>query len=99
MPDENIVFNRDAFADEGVARYLAAPAHLGVLLNLDEGPYFGLFADLTAIQVDELRELDVLAELYIRGNTAVFVHRRTNSPLFRIDRSAASSIRTMRSPA
>ncbi len=52
----------DAFADEGVAGNLAARADVGVLLNLDKGADLGVVADLTAVEIDELRELDVLAQ-------------------------------------
>src|SRR5271170_3854365 len=99
MADEDVVFNLHTLANEGVTRYLAAPADSGVLLNFNERPYLGFVADFTSVQVDELRELDPLAKLYVRGNTAEFAHRRIISPLLRIDSSAASSIRTMRKPA
>ena len=71
----------------------------GILLNFDERADFRFVADFAAVQVDELGKLHVLAELYVRGNAAVFVHRRTNSPLFLMDCSAASSMRTTRRPA
>ena len=40
---------------------LQRSADRGVLLDLDERADLGLVADLAAVQVDELRELDVLA--------------------------------------
>ena len=99
MPNENIVFNRDAFADERVARYLASAPNLGVFLNLDEGSDFRFFADLAAIQIDEFRELDVFAELYIRSKLQYSFTGEPTLPSFGSTRSAASSIRTMRKPA
>ena len=101
MTNEDVVLNRDAFADERMARDLAAPPDTRILLNLDEGADLGFVADLAAVKIDELRKFDGLAELYIRPDRAEFVlaHRRTSSPLFWIDASAASSMRTTRSPA
>ena len=60
MPDEDFVLDRHAFADEGMTRYLAPLADLGILLNLDEGPDFCVITDLATIEVDEFRELYVL---------------------------------------
>ena len=44
-----------------------------VLLNLDEGADLRLVADLAAVQVDELRELDVLPELDVGSDADVVV--------------------------
>src|SRR2546425_2811162 len=63
VADEHLVLERHALADEGVARHLAAAADAGALLDLDEGPDLGAVADLAAVEVDELVEDDVLAEL------------------------------------
>ena len=60
MADEDVVLDRHAFTDEGVARNLAPPADLCILLDLDERSDLRFVADLAAVQVDELRELDVL---------------------------------------
>ena len=54
VADEDVVLNRDAFADERMARDLAALADAGVLLDLDEGADLRFVADLATVQVDEL---------------------------------------------
>ena len=99
VADEDVVLDGHAFADERVAGNLALTAHRSVLLNFHERSDFGVVADFAAVQIDEFGKLHTLAELYVRGNAAVFVHRRTNSPLCLMDCSAASSMRTTRRPA
>ena len=101
VTDEDVVLDRHALANEGVARDLAAPSNPRVLLDLNKSADLCFVADLAAVQIDELRKLDGLAELHIRRNRAEFVlvHRRTSSPLFWIEASAASSMRTTRNPA
>ena len=68
MADENIVLNRYAFADERVARHFASPAHARILLNLDECSDLCFVSNLASIQIDEFRQLDVLAKLDVRRN-------------------------------
>ena len=63
VADEDVVLDRHAFADERVARDLAAAADRRVLLDLDERADLRLVADLAAVEVDELRQPDVLPEL------------------------------------
>ena len=72
-----MVFYRDAFADERVARNLAAPPDSRVLLNLDEGADLGLVPDPTPIEIDELPEPDVLAERDIRSDRKILISVRT----------------------
>src|SRR2546425_6701390 len=77
VADEDVVLDRHAFTDEGVARNLAPPADLRIFLDLDERPDLRFVADLAAVQVDELRELDVLPQLDVGRNVHRFVHRQT----------------------
>lgn len=44
-----------------MARDLAIFADPGVLLNFHKGAYFGAVADCAAIEIDELRQLHLLA--------------------------------------
>src|SRR2546428_1132789 len=88
VADEDVILDRHAFTDEGVARNLAAPADLRILLDLDERPDLRFVADLAAVQVDELRELDVLPQLDVGRNTEVFVHRHTPPALPRPSQQA-----------
>ncbi len=60
VADEDVVLDRHTFADERVTRDLAAPPDGRVFLDLDERPDRRLIADLAAVEIDELRELDVL---------------------------------------
>ena len=80
MTDEDVVFDRHAFADERVAGDLAVLSDLGVLLNLDKGADLGVVADLAAVEVDELGELDVLARASRRRNAQVVAHSSTGLP-------------------
>ena len=72
MADEDVVLDRHAFADEGVGGDLAVPADEGALLDLDEGPDLGIVADRAAVEVDEGENLDVLAQLDVGRDPAVF---------------------------
>ena len=63
VSDKDLVFDRHAFTNEGMARYFAPTADFGILLNLDKGPNFCIVTDLAAIEVDEFRELHVLPNL------------------------------------
>jgi hypothetical protein len=63
VANENVVFNGDAFADEGMARDLTIVPYGGVLLDFDEGADFDVVADGATVEVDELGKFDVLAKL------------------------------------
>ena len=75
MSDEDVVFNHHTLADEGVAGDLAALADAGILLDLDESPDLGLVPDLASVQIDELRQPDLGAQLDVLGDGAELVHR------------------------
>src|SRR5262249_38270825 len=49
VADEDIVFNFDPFANEGVAGNLATIADAGVFLNFDESAYLCLVSDLASV--------------------------------------------------
>jgi hypothetical protein len=49
VADEDVVFNRDAFADKAVGRNLAATAYVGSFLDFDERADLRLGADATSI--------------------------------------------------
>src|SRR5712691_7097947 len=80
VPDEDLILDGDAFADERVARNLAATAHLRVLLDLDERADFGFVANLAAVQVDELPKRDVVPQLDVRRNGLLLVHQHQQAP-------------------
>ena len=62
MSDENIVFDGDTFANEGMRRNLTPTSNDGVLLNLDKGSDFGIVAYRATVQVDQFRLEDLYAE-------------------------------------
>src|SRR5208283_2413580 len=68
MANEDVVFYGHPFADEGMARNLAVLADRGIFLDLDKRAYPGIVANLTAIEVYELRELDVFTKPHIIGD-------------------------------
>ena len=53
VPNEHIVFDNHAFANKGVARYLAPATDPGVLLDFYERADFTFVADFATIQVNE----------------------------------------------
>src|SRR5688572_1835811 len=71
MADEDLILDGHAFTDERMARDLAAAADAGVFLDFDEGADFGFVADVAAVEVDELRQFDVLAKLDVRSDAGV----------------------------
>src|SRR6185295_6019700 len=95
---EHVVLDVDAFAHERVARDLHAAADADALLDLDEGADLGLVSDLAAIQVHEVENAHIPAQLDVCSNRLKF-HRRIRFPSCRSDCSAASSSETTRTPA
>src|SRR5262249_25610830 len=98
-------FDGYAFADEAVARDFAVHSYPCSLLYLDERSNLRPASNLAAVKIDELVDLYVFAERYIVGyalaETALLsgFHMRGLSRSFFMDRSAASSSSTTRSPA
>src|SRR5690606_8836582 len=54
VADEHAVLDNDAFADEGMARYLAVLANTGVLLDFHEAADATVPADRAAVEIDEV---------------------------------------------
>ena len=63
VSDKDVVLNDDAFADKGVAGYLAALADKGIFLNFDECADFCIASNLATVQIDEFCEPDVFTQL------------------------------------
>src|SRR5260370_37967684 len=99
MADEGKILDCHSFADESMAGDLAVLAHLYIFLDLDERSNLRIVSNFAAVEIDEFRQHDAFSELYVGGNAAVVVHRRTIFPLSWRDSSAASSIWTTRMPA
>src|SRR5690242_10345233 len=98
MADEDAVFDRDALADERVGRDLHPAADANAFLNFDECADARFVTNLAAVEVDEVKDLDVAPQLDVGGDRLV-LHSVTRRPSPRSDRSAASSMRTTRVPA
>jgi hypothetical protein len=75
MTDEDVVLDHDPFANEGVTGNLATFSDGRVFLDLDERTNLGFVADLASVQVDELRQPHISAQLNIVGNTVERTHR------------------------
>ena len=73
MADEDVVVDRHALTDERVARNLAPAADCRVLLDFDECANLRLVADLASVQVDETRQLDVVAQLHVRSDRQILI--------------------------
>ena len=65
VTDENAVFNRHPFSNEGVTRDFDPAPDLGVLLDLDKRADLAFIANFTAIQVGEGIDLDILAQFHV----------------------------------
>ena len=65
MTYEHVVLNDDAFTNKAVAGYLASISDAGILLDLDECADLGLISDFAAVEIYELREPHILAQLHV----------------------------------
>ena len=105
MSNKHPVFYSHAFTDERMARDFAVRSDLCSLLDLDERSNFCTASNLAAVQVDEVVNLYIFAQLYIAGYTLAEttllsgIHMSGLLCSFLMDRSAASSSWTTRSPA
>ena len=63
MSDENTVLDGHSFTNKGVARNLAARAHLRAFLNFDKTADLCFIADLATILVHKAKEPDTRAML------------------------------------
>src|SRR6185437_16263063 len=75
VADKHAVFDGDPLANETVAGDLATPAHLGVLLDFDEGADLGFVPNFAAVQIDEPGQADPPPQFHIRRHAAEFVHK------------------------
>ena len=70
MPDENVVLDGYALADEGVRGDFAPAADGRVLLHLNERTDLRLVAYRASVQIDQIRleDLDPAPQDYVGGN-------------------------------
>jgi hypothetical protein len=54
-----------------MARDLAAVADFGAFLDLHEGPDLDVIADLAAVEIDESKKTDALAQPDVRGDLLI----------------------------
>jgi len=69
VTDENVIFDGHAFADERMAGYLAVPSYRCVFLDLHKSADFRVISDRAPVEIDELRQPDVLSQLNVGSNT------------------------------
>src|SRR5262249_33316733 len=98
IADEHVIFNSNPFADEGVARDLAATPHKSILLNLHKRADFRFVADLAPVEGHKVVNLDILTQLDVGRNALQHSHRYTPFPWLGIECCAASSTLTTPSP-
>jgi len=80
VADENVVLDRHAFADKSVTGNFAVFADKSVLLDLHERADLGVVADRAAVQIYEIKNFHVLAELdVVDGISGTVVHKPFNS--------------------
>jgi hypothetical protein len=71
MTHKNLIFQRDALANESMARDLTPAANFRAFLNFDEGADLGFIPDFAAVEVDEAEDLDAFAEFDVWGDLLV----------------------------
>jgi len=95
VADENGVFDGDAFAEEGVARDFAMGADFHAFLNFHESANLGVVADFAAVEIDEGKDLDMVADFDIGSDSLVSGegrnHRVAEETLLRLRWAGASS--------
>lgn len=62
MTDKAVIFNMDTFTDKGMRGNLAVFTNKGVLLNFYKRADFGIIADFTAVEIDEVVDFDIFTE-------------------------------------
>jgi hypothetical protein len=90
VPDEDPVFERHAFANEGMARNFATVPDFDALLDFDECADFYAVSNFTTIQIDKPMESNVFTQLDIWSNPLERLLRRTH----RVEFEAARRVRT-----
>src|SRR5437763_4147498 len=70
MADEDFVFDSYAFANKCVARNFAVSSHAGALLNFDERSNPRAVTNLAAIEIYEVVNTNIAAELNVRRDYA-----------------------------
>jgi len=68
VPNENTLFDCDAFADESVARDLATRPDSGAFLDFNENANFRFVADLASVKVHKPTDPNIPSELYVGRN-------------------------------
>src|SRR6185436_7698089 len=90
VTNEDFVFERDAFTDEGVAGNFAATTDLRVLLDFNERSDFGFVTDFATVQIDESENAHAPAEFNVRGDQLMSLRRIHNEQNFHFKREPYS---------
>ena len=70
MADKDFVLDRHPFTNKAMRGNFAVAAYARTLLNFDERSDAGTIANLAAVQIYKVMDLDVAAELYVRRDQA-----------------------------
>jgi hypothetical protein len=68
VTNEDFILDRHAFANERMAGDLTIAPDPGILLDLHEGSDLRVIANLTPVQVYEISQFHVPAQLHVRGH-------------------------------
>ena len=79
VADKNLVLDRDAFTDKAMRGNFAVTAYACTSLNLDERADARAVADLAAIEINEVMDFDVAAELDVRRDYAELSRHENSS--------------------
>lgn len=74
MPDEDAIFNLDSLTNKRVAGNLAVGTNARPFLNLDKRPDLRAIPYVAAIEIYEVVDLHILAELHV-GRDSLKAHR------------------------
>lgn len=74
MADEDSVFDRNPFTDEGVTRNLTPFTNGNAFLDFDKGANPRFITDFAAIKIDERMNSYLPAELHIRCDQLMRIH-------------------------
>ena len=68
VPDENVVLQSDAFANESVAGNFTTAANFRAFLDFDKRADFHIVANFTAVKIGEAENTDIPAQLDVGSN-------------------------------
>jgi len=89
---KNLIFNRDSFTYERVARYLASLADRCALLYFDKRSNPGFVSNHAAIEIDKCLDPHITAERYVRSDQLMHRGRIAHAEIARFCVTAESGV-------